>query len=90
MFIKGTKEEPFCKFTKRLLALLQPYGYDFECFNIFTDENVRQWLKVYSKWPTFPQVYINQKFVGGIDVVQELVDEGEFDGMVPESCKNKK
>ena len=50
-------------------------------------ERIRQWLKVYSKWPTFPQVYINQKFVGGIDVVQELVDEGEFDEMVPQSCK---
>ena len=90
MFIKGTKEEPYCKFTKRLMALLKPFNYDFECFNIFTDENVRQWLKVYSKWPTFPQVFINQKFVGGIDVIQELVDEGEFDEMVPESCKSGK
>ena len=59
MFIKGTKQEPYCKFTKKLLAILKPFDYQFECFNIFSDERIRQWLKVYSKWPSFPQIFIN-------------------------------
>jgi glutaredoxin-related protein len=87
-FIKGSKEEPKCKFTRRLVnELLGPKGYEYKTFNILADERVRQWLKVYTKWPTFPQIFINGKFAGGIDVVSELIEEGEFDDMVPESCK---
>lgn len=52
IFIKGTKEEPKCKFTRRLVGLLGQYQY--ETFNILGDERIRQWLKVYTKWPTFP------------------------------------
>jgi len=66
---------------------LAKFDYDYKTFNIFSDERIRQWLKVYSNWPTFPQVFINGKFVGGIDVITELIEEGEFDAMVPESCK---
>ena len=87
-FIKGTKEEPKCKFTRRLVnELLGPKGYEYKTFNILSDEKIRQWIKLYSKWPTFPQLFINGKFVGGIDVVSELIEEDEFDAMVPESCK---
>jgi len=44
-------------------------------------------MKFYSNWPTFPQIYIDGKFVGGIDIVLELIEEGEFDEMVPQVCK---
>ena len=87
IFIKGSKEEPKCKFTRRLVEMLRKPGYDYRTFNILADQRIRQWLKVYSNWPTFPQMYIDQKFVGGIDVVTELVEGDEFDEMVPESCK---
>ena len=53
-FIKGTKEEPKCKFTRRLVELLGKRGYEYNTFNILGDERIRQWLKVYSKWPTYP------------------------------------
>lgn len=86
IFIKGTKEEPKCKFTRRLVGELLP-GYDYKTYNILKDERIRQWLKVYTKWPTFPQLFIQGKFVGGIDVVSELISEGEFLDMVPEQCK---
>jgi glutaredoxin-related protein len=62
-------------------------GYDYKTFNILGDERIRQWLKVYTKWPTFPQLFINSKFVGGIDVLAELISDGEFLDMVPEQCK---
>ena len=88
MFIKGTLDQPKCKFTRRLVEMLKPYNYrNIKTLNILENERIRQWLKFYSKWPTFPQVYINQKFVGGIDVIAELEEDKEFDAMVPEQCK---
>jgi glutaredoxin-related protein len=60
IFIKGTKEEPKCKFTRRLVGMLAKPGYDYRTFNILGDQRIRQWLKVYSNWPTFPQLFINQ------------------------------
>ena len=62
----------------------------FREINIFDDEKIRQWLKFYTKWPTFPQAFINQKFIGGIDVITELIEGEEFDEMVPDSCKPQK
>ena len=87
IFVKGSKEEPKCKFTRRLVEMLGKEEYDYRTFNILKDQRIRQWLKVYSNWPTFPQLFINQKFVGGIDVVTELIEGEEFDEMVPVSCK---
>ena len=88
MFIKGTLDTPKCKFTRRLVDTIAPYGYrNIKTFNILEDERIRQWLKFYSQWPTFPQVYIDGSFVGGIDVVMELIEEKEFDEMMPATCK---
>jgi len=87
IFLKGSKEEPKCKFTRRLVEMLGKSGYNYKTFNILADQRIRQWLKVFSSWPTFPQVFINQKFAGGIDVVTELIENEEFDDMVPQSCK---
>jgi len=88
MFIKGTLDTPKCKFTRRLVESLKPFEYrNIKTFNILEDERIRQWLKFYTNWPTFPQVFIEAKFVGGIDVVSELIEEGEFDEMLPEACK---
>lgn len=86
-FIKGTPTEPKCKFTRRLLGHFSKLELTFKSFNILEDERIRQWLKVYSNWQTYPQVYINKQFVGGIDIIDELVEEGEFIDMVPKGCK---
>lgn len=88
VFIKGTPTAPRCGFTKQLLALLDTqhivnYGY----FDILQDNAVREGLKKYSNWPTFPQVYVKGELVGGLDVVKELVAAGEFVDMVPDMYK---
>ena len=84
MFIKGTLDAPKCKFTRRLVESIKKYEYrNLVTLNILENERIRQWLKVYSKWPTFPQVFINGEFVGGIDIVTELIENDEFDEMVP-------
>lgn len=87
MFIKGTLDQPKCKFTRRLVDSIKPCEYKVKTFNILADERIRQWLKFYSNWPTFPQIYIEGQFVGGIDIVMELIEEGEFDEMIPKNCK---
>jgi Grx4 family monothiol glutaredoxin len=87
VFIKGTPTEPKCKFTRRLLAHFTNLELTFKSFNILEDERIRQWLKVYSNWQTYPQIYINKEFVGGIDVLDQLIEDGEFMDMVPKECK---
>lgn len=79
LFIKGSPQEPKCKFTRKLLESLGKSQYRFKHHDILKDERLRQWLKFYSQWPTFPQIFVNGEFVGGVDVVTELVDSGEFE-----------
>jgi glutaredoxin-related protein len=62
--------------------LLQQEGVEFGTFDILSDEGVRQKLKELSEWPTYPQLYIKSELVGGIDIVQELIETGEFKDML--------
>ena len=88
MFIKGTLDAPKCKFTRRLVSTMAPREYrNIKTFDILGDERLRQWLKFYTQWPTFPQVYVNGEFQGGLDVVLELIEEGDFDDVLPDFCK---
>ena len=89
IFIKGSPEQPKCKFTRRLLEMFAPFGYRFGHFDILKDERIRQWLKFYSNWPTYPQIFLNGEFTGGVDIVTELVESGEFDAMVPQQAKKR-
>lgn len=79
-FIKGTKTEPRCKFTRRLLELLG--SYEFATFDILADEAVREWLKRISNWPTYPQVYVDGELIGGLDIVEEMLRTGELNGLL--------
>ena len=78
-FIKGTPQEPKCKFTRKLLEMFAQQGVtEFGSFNVLADEAVRQGLKEYSNWPTFPQVFSGGKLVGGVDVCEELAAQNEL------------
>lgn len=78
LFMKGNPDAPRCGFSRRIVALLKDQNVTFSHFDILTDESVRSGLKVLNNWPTFPQLIINGEFVGGLDVVTEMVDNGEF------------
>ncbi|KAI8355055.1 putative thioredoxin-like protein [Mortierella sp. GBAus27b] len=82
-FIKGTPTAPRCQFSRQLLEILTAQNIRFSSFNILADEEVRQAMKTFSDWPTFPQVYVNGDFVGGLDIVKEMVATGEFQTLVP-------
>jgi Grx4 family monothiol glutaredoxin len=82
-FIKGTPEAPRCGFTKQLLAILNEQGVQFGTFDILSDPAVREGLKSFSNWPTYPQLYISGELVGGLDIVKEMVAGGEFVSAIP-------
>ncbi|KAI0763323.1 glutaredoxin [Trametes elegans] len=78
LFMKGSPEQPRCGFSRRIVELLRSQGAEFSSFDILSDESVRSGLKVLNNWPTFPQLIINGEFVGGLDVVKEMADNGEL------------
>ena len=78
LFMKGNPDNPRCGFSRKIVAALRSEEVDFSSFDILQDENVRQGLKKLNDWPTFPQLIVNGEFVGGLDIVQEMVDNGEL------------
>ena len=78
LFMKGTKQFPACGFSNAVVQILKKEGVAFETCNILADPDVRQTLKEYSGWPTYPQLYVDGKFVGGCDIVTELHQSGEL------------
>ncbi|MEH2070624.1 MAG: Grx4 family monothiol glutaredoxin [Nostoc sp.] len=78
VFIKGTKLMPQCGFSNNVVQILNSLGVPFETVNILADDEIRQGVKEYSNWQTFPQVYIDGEFVGGSDIMIELYQQGEL------------
>mgnify|MGYP001119057838 FL=1 len=88
LFMKGSPSAPQCGFSNKIVAILRENGIRFSTFNILSDEEVRQGLKEFSKWPTYPQLYVDGKLVGGLDIVKELVEEGELLPMIPAAARS--
>lgn len=78
IFMKGDRNTPRCGFSKTLIAIINETQVPYETFDILTDEEVRQGLKVYSDWPTYPQVYVSGELIGGLDIIKELVGSNEL------------
>jgi monothiol glutaredoxin len=78
LFMKGTKQFPACGFSNAVVEILKKEGVPFDSFNILADPEVRQGLKEYSSWPTYPQLYVDGKFIGGCDIVTEMHQSGEL------------
>jgi len=78
LYMKGTPDFPQCGFSGQTVAALKAVGRPFAYINIFDDPEVREGLKTYSNWPTFPQLYVNGELVGGADIVVEMYHSGEL------------
>ena len=78
LFMKGTPDFPQCGFSGQAVAALNAIGKPFAFVNIFEDEEIRQGLKEYSNWPTFPQLYVKGELIGGSDIVVEMYHSGEL------------
>jgi monothiol glutaredoxin len=79
LFMKGTKEMPQCGFSSRVAGVLNFMGVDYSDVNVLSDETIRQGIKDYSDWPTIPQLYVKGEFVGGCDIITEMMLSGELD-----------
>jgi len=84
LFMKGTPEEPRCGFSRKSVEILREEGLEFGSFNILTDEEVRQGLKTYSNWSSYPQLFIKGEFIGGSDIMIEMQKSGELKRVVAE------
>jgi monothiol glutaredoxin len=78
LFMKGSKHFPQCGFSAQVVQILKQKGAEFKDVNILTDAELRQGLKEYSNWPTFPQLYVGGKLVGGCDIVSSMNESGEL------------
>lgn len=78
IFMKGDRETPRCGFSRELIRIVNETGLPYDTFDILSDEEVRQGLKTYSDWPTYPQLYVNGDLIGGLDIIKELVASDEF------------
>ena len=81
LYMKGSPDFPQCGFSGQVIQVMQNCRAKFMYINIFEDQEVREALKEYSQWPTFPQLYINAELVGGCDIVMDLHNQGELQKM---------
>ena len=78
LYMKGTPVFPMCGFSAQVVQVLSHVGVPFQSYNILDDMELRQGLKDFSNWPTFPQLYVKGELVGGCDIVREMYETGEL------------
>lgn len=82
LFMKGDPDTPKCGFSQKTVNLLKQEKVEFGHYDILRDENVRQGLKKLNEWPTFPQIIVNGELIGGLDILKESIESGEFQEML--------
>lgn len=82
LYMKGSADAPQCGFSAQVCQALKATGVEFATINILEDQALREALKAYSNWPTYPQLYVNGELVGGCDIVMELYMSGELQQML--------
>ena len=78
LYMKGSPDFPQCGFSGQTVAALNAIGKPYAFVNIFEDPEIREGLKEYSSWPTFPQLYVKGELIGGCDIVIEMYNSGEL------------
>ena len=78
LFMKGTPDAPQCGFSMAVTNMLKLLEVNFQSVNVLEDQNIREGIKVFSDWPTIPQLYIKKEFIGGCDIVKEMYASGEL------------
>tara|TARA_B100000900_G_C20560420_1_gene708642 strand:- start:1454 stop:1783 length:330 start_codon:yes stop_codon:yes gene_type:complete len=78
LFMKGTPESPQCGFSSQVVQILNYLEIDYSSINVLEDEHIRNGIKEYTNWPTIPQLYVKNEFIGGADIVREMFEENEL------------
>ena len=78
LFMKGTPDAPQCGFSMAVVNIFKILELNFKSVNVLENQNIREGIKVYSDWPTIPQLYVKNEFIGGCDIVKEMYETGEL------------
>ena len=78
LFMKGTPDAPQCGFSMAVSNILKILEVNFTGVNVLEDQNMRDGIKIFSDWPTIPQLYVKNEFVGGCDIIKEMFENGEL------------
>ncbi len=84
LYMKGTKEMPQCGFSATVVRILEKLGVNFVDVDVLKSMEIREGIKQFSDWPTIPQLYVKQEFVGGCDIVKEMFQSGELEVLLKE------
>ena len=84
LFMKGTPQFPQCGFSGQVEQILDHLGLSYKGLNVLENDELRNGIKTYSNWPTIPQLYVKGEFVGGCDIVREMFQAGELQGLLKE------
>ena len=85
LFMKGTPDFPQCGFSAKTAGVLRQLGAKYKSFNIFDDPELREALKRYSNWPTYPQLYVKGEMVGGCDIAVQMYQNGELEDLLKDA-----
>ncbi|MGV3278110.1 Grx4 family monothiol glutaredoxin [Rickettsiales bacterium LUAb2] len=88
LFMKGEKDMPGCGFSAGAVEILNRLGVEFEAVNILANAELRQAVKEYSKWPTYPQLYVKGELIGGYDIMYDLLEDGELENTIKVALEN--
>jgi monothiol glutaredoxin len=84
LYMKGTPKIPQCGFSATVATILDRLGVTYKGVNVLADHAIREGIKIYSDWPTIPQLYIKGEFIGGCDIVREMYESGELQELLKE------
>ena len=84
LFMKGTPDAPQCGFSMAVTNMLKILEVNFKGINVLEDQSLREGIKIFSDWPTIPQLYIKKEFVGGCDIIKEMYETGELKKVLSE------
>ncbi|MDC7682210.1 Grx4 family monothiol glutaredoxin [Asticcacaulis sp. BYS171W] len=84
LFMKGTPDAPRCGFSSLAVQVLDHLGVEFAGVDVLQDNDLREGIKAYTDWPTIPQLYIKEEFIGGSDIIRELFQSGELKALLAE------
>ena len=90
LFMKGTPDEPQCGFSMAVSNMLKILEVKFNGVNVLENQSIREGIKIYSDWPTIPQLYIKKEFVGGCDIIKEMYESGEIKKVLDDKGINYK
>ena len=78
LFMKGTPDAPQCGFSMAVSNILKILEVNYKGINVLEDQNIREGIKIFSDWPTIPQLYVKKEFIGGCDIIKEMYENGEL------------